>query len=94
MNHLRENGMCANETCAMPAPQESLTERMLNAAEIGRKVNDMTRRIRGSLFGYDSAEGEAKEKAPECMEGLLERHRSELLNTARVLDEICARLGV
>ena len=93
MKYGNEMDMSRDVPCAMPVAQENLTERMRATAEMGGTVKDMVRRIRGSLFGHEPTEGEAKEKTPECMEELIEKHRRELVSTARVLEEICARLG-
>ena len=94
MKYGNETDMCRDVPLGAQAPQESLTERMFAVADLGRTVNDMTRRILGSLFGHGNQKDEEKERAPECMEEMLEKHRRELVSTARVLEEICARLGV
>ena len=95
MNHLRESVMCANEPCTMPAPQESLTERMNATADLGVRVLTMAEAIRNNLFGMRCPKaGEARPDAPCCMEERLELHRACLVQTAQVLEEICARLGV
>lgn len=94
MKYGNEMGMCPDMECAIAEPQENLGERMLSTVDLGRAVQDMAERIRKCLFGRGEPRGEAKEKTPECLEEALERHRADLKNTARVLDEICARLGV
>lgn len=94
MKYGNEMGVCQDMECATAEPQENLAERMYATADLGRAVQDMAGRIRGALFGRGAQTNEEKEKAPECLEEVLERHRTDLVRTARVLEEICARLGV
>lgn len=88
-------GVCPDEGCVMPqAPQESLTERVFAAKGVGDAVYDMARRIRGSLFGRTNETCEEKRGDPCGMEELVEQHRQDLQKVARMLEEICIRLGV
>ena len=95
MKYGNEMGVGPDMGCAMTEPRENLAERMISAAELGSAVQEMAWRIRGCLFGRGApTAGEAKEKAPECLEEELERHRNTLRETARTLEDICSRLGV
>lgn len=93
MKYGNEMDVCRGTECTMPAPQECLMERMFATAILGSAVRDMTERIQSSLFGRGESLNQEKQKEPECFVEVLERHRVALADTARALEEICARLG-
>lgn len=94
MKYGNETDMCRDVPLGVQAPQESMMERMYATADLGKTVQNMAVRIRNVLFSSEEKLGEGKGPSPECLEGMLEMHRTDLQYTARVLEEICARLGV
>ena len=94
MKYGNEMDMSRDVPCAMPVTQENMMERMYATADLGKTVQNMAVRIRNVLFSSEEKLGEGKGPNPECLEGMLEMHRTDLQYTARVLEEICARLGV
>lgn len=77
-------------------PMEPITEKLRCIAELGDVANGIARRAFVNMFGCSNEEDCSceKERAPECMEEVLDRHRKEMKRLVKMLEEITCRLGI
>ena len=107
MNYEREYAEKITAECSAPRtnqvggvkrdiPMEPVSEKVRCIAELGDVANGIAARVFVNLFGRANEECCScdTERAPECMDDVLNRHRREMKRLVNMLEEIACRLGV
>lgn len=76
-----------------PLPMESITDTAQNALYLAADIRHMSRNLYRHLFG-DASESCEKEPEPTCLQESVAKTRSILAETAELLANISARVGV
>lgn len=85
------NGRCAGEqVSASMEPMTALTD---DIRSVGIDICAMAEKIGANLFGAEPRR-EEKSANPMCLHDALMEHWAKLMETGRILADICCKLGI
>lgn len=87
---IAKNGRCAVEPMEPMEPMVALTDNIRGA---GIEICAMAEEIGANLFGAEPRR-EEKNANPMCLHDSLREHRVKLIETAKILADICCKLGI
>lgn len=84
-------GCCTGEPVSEPMePMVALTD---NIRSVGIDICAMAEKIGANLFGAELRR-EEKSASPICLHDVMKQHRVTLMETAKILADICCKLGI
>lgn len=81
---------CTGEPVEPMEPMVALTD---NIRSVGIDICAMAEKIGANLFGAELRR-EEKSANPMCLHDALMEHRAKLMETGRILADICCKLGI